>query len=127
MIMLLKVHCKKCDVDFKMDIGEKSKDEIRVSLGKRQEFECPGHHVELNGPLNYWELGEVIPGEAPTEADWLADKQARGIRLYSNDEVRDLFSCDGFSMGLFCGKNKKTGESVVLDFCNSPEGHRYYY
>ena len=125
--MLVKSTCKKCGETFKLDIGDKSLPEIKKILAKRDSFECPGHHVEMTSPLNFWTFGEIIEGNAPTEAQWLAKMRDGGRKLYSNDEVRELFECTGFSAGMFIGFNKKTKEKVVLDFSTSPEGHRYYH
>lgn len=125
--MLLKVTCKKCNENFKLDVGNKTIDQVKEQLKNQSSFECPGHHMEISSPINYWILGEIIPGEIQTEKEWLTDIKNRGIKLYSHDEINDLFVCGGFSYGLFCGHNKKTGEKVVFDFMRSPEGKRYYF
>jgi len=125
--MLCKTTCKKCGESFKLDIGKKSIEEVKKQLSKQNGFECPGHHVELNSPMDYWVLGEIIEGSIQSESDWLESMKKNGRILYSNDDVRELFNCTGFSMGIFCGTDKKTKERVLLDFSTSPEGNRYYY
>ena len=125
--MLCKTTCKKCGESFKLDIGKKSIEEVKKQLSKQNGFECPGHHVELNSPMDYWVLGEIIEGSIQSESDWLESMKKNGRILYSNDDVRELFNCTGFSCGVFCGTDKKTKESIMLDFSSSPEGNRYYY
>ena len=125
--MLCKTTCKKCGESFKLDIGTMTKEQTIEKLSKQNRFECPGHHVELNSPMDYWVLGEIIEGSIQSESDWLESMKKNGRILYSNDDVRELFNCTGFSMGIFCGTDKKTKERVLLDFSTSPEGNRYYY
>jgi len=111
-----------------MDIGTMTKEQFIQHLSKRKNgFECPGHHVELDSPLNYWILGDIIEGSIQSESDWLDSMKKNGRILYSNDDVRELFTCNGFSYGIFCGKEKSTGKDIMLDFSTSPDGNRYYY
>ena len=125
--MLCKTTCKKCGESFKLDIGTMTKEQTIEKLSKQNRFECPGHHVELNSPMDYWVLGEIIEGSIQSESDWLESMKKNGRILYSNDDVRELFNCTGFSCGVFCGTDKKTKESIMLDFSSSPGGNRYYY
>lgn len=126
--MLLNVTCKKCGLKYKIDIGDKTPDEVRENMKKQDNFSCPvGNHIELSSPVNYLVFGDVEPGQALADPDWLDQKKKEGYTLMNSDEVREKFTCTGFSMGLYCGTNKKTGEKVVLDFMNSPAGVRYYY
>ena len=48
--------CTKCDVTIKVVLGTLTPEEARKKLEGIQMFECPGHHVELSGPLGYWEI-----------------------------------------------------------------------
>ncbi len=48
--------CTKCDVTIKVVLGTLTPEEARKKLEGIQMFECPGHHVELSGPLGYWEV-----------------------------------------------------------------------
>jgi len=125
--MLCKTTCKKCGESFKLDIGTMTKEQTIEKLSKQNGFECPGYHAELDSPMNYWVLGEIIEGSIQSESDWLESMKKNGRILYSNDDVRELFNCTGFSCGVFCGTDKKTKENVMLDFSSSPEGNRYYY
>jgi len=125
--MLLNVTCKKCGIKYKIDIGNKTVDQVKETLKKQDTFSCPGNHVELSGPLDYLIIGEIGSGSALSDPEWLTQKKKEGYTLLTSDEVREKFTCTGVSMGLFCGFNKETKEKVVLDFMNSPAGVRYYF
>jgi hypothetical protein len=125
--MLLNVTCKKCGLKYRIDIGDKTIDQVKETMKKQDTFSCPGHHIELSSPLNFLVFGEIEDGRALSDPEWLNQKKKEGFTLMNSDEVREKYTCTGFSCGLYCGKNKKTGESVVLDFMNSPAGVRYYF
>jgi hypothetical protein len=125
---LLDIHCKKCGNDFQMDIGDKTIEEVRAILEKRDGYHCnAGNHMEFGSPLFYWVLGELHEGSAPTEDEWKKLATERHGHLISNDELRDKFEVTGFFFGSCMAKVKVTGQEVCLEFIHSPKGERYYY
>lgn len=105
-------------------------DEAREILEQMQTTSCPGNHVELAGPLNYWDIDwdHVIEDdvEIPTDEEWLAEKR----KLYEHvvetcdlDKVVDKVV--GFAAGMCVVM--RNGEKEYVDFASSPEGKRYYF
>jgi hypothetical protein len=121
--------CKKCGHTFKLDIGTNTPEQIIDILSKRDSFECPGHHVEMSSPLNYWDIdwNSVQEQHVPTDKEWLSDMKKKGYKLISTDELREDYTVTGFSMGICVAVRKSDGEKVYLDFTQSPSGKRYYY
>jgi len=125
--MLLKVECKKCGESFKLDIGTHTKEETIEMLKNRDTFECPGHHVELSSPVNYWIFGDVVPGNAPSEKEFLKKLKAEYPEVYKNKDLEKKYTVSGFSMGCCICRDKTTGKKAYFDFENSPAGTRFYY
>ncbi len=73
--------CTKCDAKIKVVLGDLTPEEAKEKLEGIQMFECPGHHVELSGPLGYWEIDWATVHEddakLPTDEEWLAEKRER--------------------------------------------------
>lgn len=122
--------CKKCKQTFKLSLGELSAEEARAKLEAQDTFECPGHHVELSGPLNYWEIDWTDvknDGKEPmTDEAWLvqySDKFEHVVDTSGLSEVVDKVI--GFAAGL-C-RVLRNGVEEYVDFANAPSGKRYYF
>ena len=122
--------CTKCDATIKVALGTLTPEEGRKRLEGIQMFECPGHHVELSGPLNYWEIDwETVhedDAKLATDEEWLAEKRGlyeHGVTTQELDSVVDKVV--GFSMGL-CAV-MRNGLKEYVDFADSPSGRRYYF
>jgi hypothetical protein len=128
--MLVSVSCQKCGETFSLDVGEATQVEVEKTMRERKGFECPGHHVELASPLDYWTIdwSTLREGGAPSEEEWLADLKSRYAEVYDTQELYDTpYEITSFCYGIPCAKHKETGESVSMDFTSSPKGKRYYY
>jgi hypothetical protein len=125
---LINVTCNRCGEKFQMDIGHMTLDEIKATLAKRDSFNCPGHHFEIGSPLDYWTFGEFCNGSAPTEAEWYDTVREKYGKLYTSDELGEMFEVTGFSSGMCVTRVKgSNGETAIFDFKSSPNGTRYYY
>lgn len=60
--MITKTTCNKCGKTFYLDFGNMAKDEAIEKFKKmdQQGFHCPGHHVELGGVFEMWNLNDAI-------------------------------------------------------------------
>ena len=123
--MILQGNCKKCHTEIKLDIGDKTVEEVVFQLEQRKSFECPGHHVELGSPYpHYWKVEEwdQVEGTAPTEEEWLEELRSRCVEVLSTDEMRSRDIITSFCYGL-----PMTSDGHNWDFTQSPSGKRYYY
>jgi hypothetical protein len=128
MMVLVSVHCKTCNNNFKLDIGSMTVEETQKLLEKRDGFHCDaGNHMELGSPMNHWVFGSVHEGSAPTEEEWYKKMTAEYGKLMSTDELRDKFEVTGFAFGACMAKVKATGQEICLHFIHSPKGERYYH
>lgn len=126
--MLLNVTCKKCGESFKLDIGDKTKKETLESLRKQETFSfCPGNHIEISSPINYLLIGDIVPGNAPSEKDFIENLRSQYSEIYENKEIEKNYEVSGFSFGCCICKNRSTGKKAYFDFKHSPKGVRYYY
>jgi hypothetical protein len=60
--------CRKCGEDVRVEIpAGKTVEQVKEAMGRQTGFSCPGRHVELSGPLNYWTVdwSAVYEGETP--------------------------------------------------------------
>ena len=122
--------CRKCDAVLKVVLGDLTPEEAREKLAGVEMFECPGHHVELSGPLGYWEIDwqDVREDDAklPTDEDWLAEKRERYEHVVTTQELDSVVDeVVGFSMGLCVVR--RNGQKEYIDFADSPSGTRYYF
>lgn len=126
---LIKFHCKKCGGDFKLNVGNASKEEVEKTLNKWDSFECPGHHVELTTPLKFWEIdwSSLEESETMPQEEWLANLKSTYEIVVNTKELSELYEVQGFYMGVCLAKNKATGKEVTFDFATSPSGDRYYF
>ena len=121
--------CRKCGATIKVVLGELTTEEARKKLEGIQMFECPGHHVELSGPLGYWEIDWQAVHEddakLPTDEEWLAEKRERYEHVVITQELDSVVDkVVGFSMGLCIVM--RDGQKEYVDFADSPSGKRYY-
>lgn len=128
---LVQVHCKECGEDFKLDVGDATPEEVEAELAARDTFECPGHHVELSSPMNYWEIDweSAEEGSAPTDEEWLAKLKESYDEVYDSAQaVKDAgIEITSFAFGIPMAKDVETGKDINLDFASAPSGKRYYY
>ncbi len=122
--------CTKCDATIKVVLGTLTPEEARKKLEDIQMFECPGHHVELSGPLGYWEIDWQAVHEddanPPTDEEWLAEKRGLYEHVVTTQELDSVVDeVVGFSMGL-CAV-MRNGLKEYVDFADSPSGKRYYF
>ncbi len=121
--------CTKCDATIKVVLGALIPEEARKMLEGIRMFECPGHHVELSGPLGYWEIDwETVhedDAKLPTDEEWLAEKRGLYEHVVTTQELDTVVDeVVGFSMGL-CAV-MRNGQKEYVDFADSPSGKRYY-
>jgi hypothetical protein len=122
--------CTKCGATIKVVLGDLTPEEAKKKLEGIQMFECPGHHVELSGPLGYWEVDwETVhedDANPPTDEEWLAGKREQYEHVVDTGELDSVVDeVVGFSMGV-CVVMRK-GRKEYVDFADSPSGKRYYF
>jgi hypothetical protein len=88
--MYVKTTCNKCGTDFHLDLGEMSREMAEKAFRKIDDTprQCPGHHVELNGWYQLWnledalhrayDLGETVELNIPTDEDHVKALLAAG-------------------------------------------------
>ena len=121
--------CRNCDATIKVVLGTLTPEEARKMLEGIQMFECPGHHIELSGPLGYWEIdwATVYEDDAKllTDEEWLAEKRERYEHVVDTGELDSVVDeVLGFSMGVCIVT--RNGRREYVDFADSPSGKRYY-
>lgn len=124
--------CKKCGSTIKLDIGDKTKEEVIGSFKKRKHepFTCPGKHVELTGAYpNFWELDEweLEEGSAPTDEGFLTKLKEEYEEVYDTHEIAKRYEITSFCMGMCMARELGTGVEAMFDFKSSPGGKRYYF
>ncbi len=62
-LRILNAKCKKCGATVRIKMGDKSREEVIEKLSAWDGFECPGFHVEIVSPVNFWEFGEITEEE----------------------------------------------------------------
>lgn len=128
--MIALVECTKCGATGKIDCGEDvtTAEAAQALIDKNflgSPRECPfGHHVELSG-IKYTVTG-MEEGHAPTDEEWLEAMRAKGLDLWTTDELyKSPIEITAFAYGFPVANIN--GQSVNLDFATSPDGKRYYY
>lgn len=126
---LVSFYCKKCGGTYKLDIGDASREKIEASLRKRDSFECPGHHVELTSPLNYWEIdwNSLEETEVQSQEEWLNDLKKTHSVVVDTEELERNYEVEGFCYGLCIAKDKTTNKKVTFNFATGPDEKRYYF
>lgn len=125
---LLNVECKKCGEQFKIDIKDQSIEQTKERLSRMEHFSfCPGNHIELSSPVNYLILKDIVPGNAPTEQEFIEKLKSEYKEVYENKELSVNYEVSGFSCGCCICRNKITGKKAYFDFKHSPAGKRFYY
>jgi hypothetical protein len=123
--------CRKCGGTYKLDIGNASREEVIAKLKKWEGFECPGHHVELCSPLDFWKIdwSSLQTDKVPTEEEWLeeAKKKLGGKELLTMRQVTEKFTVLGFLEGMCSVSDKESHENHFLNYSTSPSGERYYW
>lgn len=91
-IRTVKASCRKCGETFDLNIGENSREEVENLLRQQRTVNCPGQHVELSGPLDYWELHWDQVGEReepPSDEEYgqkLVEEKGRENVFYMGDK-----------------------------------------
>ena len=127
--MLVNVKCSKCGESTKIDIGDKTKEEVEKYLEMKGGFECYGYHVEFGKRSNFWTIDwdSIQEGSSPTEEQFLIDLRNDYKEVYKNQEIGEKYKVTGFSCGMCMVQNKETGKGECFDFASSPKGERYYF
>lgn len=128
--MLLIGTCSKCKTEIKLDIGDKTPEQVKKELSKWESFNCPGKHTEVESPYpSYWNLDKwkLVEGKSPTEEDWVKDLKEKVGEIFTTKELEEKFNVKGFSMGLCAAKRKDNGKDAVFNYVHSPKGERYYF
>lgn len=60
--MYVKTTCNKCGTEFHLDLGEMSREMAEIAFRRLDgtSRQCPGHHVELGGWYQLWNLGDAL-------------------------------------------------------------------
>lgn len=60
--MHVKTTCNKCGTEFHLDLGEMSREMAEKVFRKMDDIprQCPGHHVELGGFFEMWNLEDAL-------------------------------------------------------------------
>ena len=123
--MLATVRCKKCNITFKLDIGDKSPDEVVEGWKNIDSFHCKvGCHVELSSPANYWNIISLGEGHAPSDEEFM--ERFKGRETWTTEEFSQQFKDIGFCAPCVTGTHIPTGRKMVLEFCHTPSGKRIY-
>ena len=124
--MQIKAMCKTCGKSGKLEIGDRTREQVEEFFTHPMGH-CPfGNHVEL-GPWNKhievdWD--SIEEGEPlPTLEEFRASLQEQGYVTYLTNEIADApFEITGFAMGF-----PMTEPEVGLSFTSAPTGERVYY
>ena len=101
--------CRKCGEDLKLEVPKgASVEQFKEMLEKRTSFECPGRHVELSGPLNFWNVdwSAVYEGEAP-----------RGPKEFA----RELIKAHGKENVFYLGDKKRISRMSIKPLQSVPD------
>lgn len=123
--MLLVGKCKKCEHEVRLDIDNKTVDEVIGLLEKMDSFQCPGHHVELSSPYpNYWYVNgwAFEEGKADTGEEFLQKLKDSYTEVMDTNEMTHRNIITGFAYGF-----PITSDGHYWNFVHSPRGKRYYY
>jgi hypothetical protein len=125
----VKGQCRKCGTTIKLDLGALTPAEAHAALEMRASFHCPGNHVELAGPLKYWEIDwETVHEDdttMPTDDEWLVEKHRQYEIVVDTRGLSEVIDrVVGFAMGACIVERKGCEEQV--EFERSPLGTRYY-
>jgi hypothetical protein len=113
--------CKKCGCTVQLDIDDLDMEQIKEKVANIHQ--CPGHHYELDGMLNYWDVEhwDIIEGSAPTEEEFVSALKEQYEEVLSTDEFAARNILKGFSYGY-----PITNDNRDWDYVHSPKGQRYY-
>ena len=106
-----RMECNKCGTIVKLQGTEENLEEWL----DKQDFMCPGRHVELGSPKSYLEFIEAVDIDQPYKWEPKSDREYVDIH-----QIKGLEHC-GF--GIF--KNPKTKD--IYDYENDENGLRHYY
>ncbi len=124
--MIARARCRKCGEVGRFDVGDvATAAEAQGKLDSAHIRSCPfGHHVEMADIL--YEVLELQDGSAPTMDEWKAEMVAKGLDLWTTDELRQTeITIETFAFGMPMAKLR--GEDFWLDFTTAPNGERYWY
>jgi hypothetical protein len=127
MTKVIGVYCKKCNENFSLITGEKTKEQIIDVLKKQTSFHCDaGKHVELSSPLNFWVLGEITDKEVLSDSEKLQELKNAYPEVYTTSELQEIYNVSGFSCGSCICEHKNTGKKAYFDFTRIGD-ERFYF
>ena len=125
--MIARARCSRCGEVGRFDVGPDvtTVEEAQAKLDSARIESCPfGHHTELS-PIRF-EVLELQDGAAPTMDEWRASMLARGLDMWTTDELRATeIRITGFALGFPMAEVR--GREFMLDFVTAPNGDRYYH
>ena len=95
MSRFIKTTCKKCKTEITLDFGDASYDEAYDLIQKMDSIarECPGHHVEIGGWRNRWNLDEALD-KAYTDDEKLNSKIVYKTIVQVNNDSKEFIGND---------------------------------
>lgn len=140
--MFVKTTCKKCGTEFHLDLGEMSRVLAEKAFRKLDDIprQCPGHHVELNGWYQLWnledalhrayDLGETVELNIPTDEDHVKALLAKGKDIVDGGANKvpnlNLPSIHGIPGLLHLGFGEFQSDTHMYIRRDSPTGTRFY-
>jgi hypothetical protein len=140
--MYVETTCNKCGTKFHLDLGNMSREMAEKAFHKLDNTsrQCPGHHVELNGWYQLWnledalhrayDLGETEELQVPTDEEYVRELLALGKTIVDggSNQVPDLHLPSIHEQpGLkHLGFGNFANETHSFLRCDSPSGTRYY-
>lgn len=140
--MYAKTICNKCGKQFYLDFGDMPKEEATRKFHEMDKngFQCPGHHVELGGVFDMWNLNETLHrvyvlGETeelsvPTDEEYVKALLAEGKDMVDGgaNKVPELNLLSIHSIPGLLHKGFGEFESATHRYIrrDSPVGTRFY-
>lgn len=140
--MYIKTTCNKCGTEFHLDLGDMSREMAEKAFRKLDgtSRQCPGHHVELGGWFEMWNLNDALHraydlGEAE-EFQVQSDEEHVRVLLAKGMDVVDGGSNTVPGLNLpsihdepdlkHIGFGNFRNETHLFTRCDSPLGTRFY-
>ena len=140
--MYVETTCNKCGTKFHIDLGDMSKEEAETNFRKLEDApgQCPGHHVELGGFWEMWnladvlhrayDLGETMEMDIQSDEDFVRELLSEGRTILDGGsnklEHMNLPSIHDQPGLKHLGFGNFTNDTHVFTRCDSPIGTRFY-
>ena len=140
--MHVETTCNKCGEKFHIDLGDMSREMAEKAFRKLDNTsrQCPGHHVELSGWYQLWnledalhrayDLGETTDLDIPTDEEYVRELLAQGKDIVDGGSnkiphlklpsIHDESNLNHLGFGDF------SNETHLFSRCDSPTGTRFY-